>query len=107
MDVLIKCDHCNINFDSHDEWDLHIKSGHSADDQVLISSLLALAGDPGNTGPAANVFLCGECSCEFLSAEECSKHVNTVHKKKTLDEEFACDIKGCTYTFNRSSSPLT
>ena len=60
MDVSIKCDHCNLTFDSHEEWDLHIKSGHSADDQVLISSLLALAGDPVTTsGPAANVFLCG------------------------------------------------
>ena len=38
--VSIKCDHCNISFDSEEEWDLHLKSGHSADDQVLISSLL-------------------------------------------------------------------
>ena len=36
---------------SEEEWDLHLKSGHSADDQVLISSLLALASDPG---PASN-----------------------------------------------------
>ena len=106
MEVSIKCDHCNVTFDSHDEWDLHIKSGHSADDQVLISSLLALAGDPVTTsGPAANVFLCGECSCEFLTSEECAHHVNTTHKKILVVaaapevEEFHCDIKGCTYTF--------
>jgi len=101
MEVSIKCHHCNVTFDSHDEWDLHIKSGHSADDQVLISSLLALAGNPGTSGPAANVFLCGECSCEFLSSQECSNHVNSVHKKIVFEnEEYPCTIKGCPSVFN-------
>ena len=95
--VSIKCDHCNVSFNSEDEWDLHLKSGHSADDQVLISSLLALASDPGpavNNIPnnvqvnaiteSNNVYLCGECSCEFFTDEECAQHVSVAHPKNSL-----------------------
>ena len=72
-----------------------MKSGHSADDQVLISSLLALAGDPGpavnfqnnvqvNATESNNVYLCGECSCEFFTDEECAQHVSVAHPKISL-----------------------
>ena len=88
-------------------------TGHSADDQVLISSLLALAGNSGqnfvkSVESPANVYLCGECSSEFLTAEECSNHVTSEHSKKIenikvenvkiiedVRIEVKCDLKGC------------
>ena len=88
---------------SEDEWDLHLKSGHSADDQVLISSLLALASDPGpavnlvpnnvqvnNASESNNVYLCGECSCEFFTDEECAQHVSVAHPKNSILRGLLC-----------------
>lgn len=46
---MLKCEQCHVDFQCQEDWELHLKSAghHSADDQVLISSLLALAGDVG------------------------------------------------------------
>ncbi len=106
-----ECVNCNANFESEDKYELHMKSGHhSADDQVLISSLLALAGEPAslqiepNFQQPAKVFLCGECSREFLSAEDCSSHVLQEHRNAAegaaVKVELKCSLKGCPYTFN-------
>lgn len=89
-------------------WDFHLKSNHSADDQVLISSLLALAGNSGGhvvspiVEAPANVYLCGECSSEFLSADDCSKHVALEHSKKidNVKIELKCDRKPCCCSFS-------
>jgi len=105
----IRCEQCDLSFNSQDDYCPHLRSKQSADDQVLISSLLALAGEPSvlqEDGPA-NVYLCGECSSEFFSAEDCAKHVNLEHAKKNQDEdvevkvivEIQCDHKGCSYNF--------
>lgn len=73
-------------------------NSQDSDDQVLISSLLALAGE-SRSNPA-NVYLCGECSGEFLSAEDCEKHVALEHHKGPKGHlELKCEHKGCTYTF--------
>ena len=42
----IRCEECNLIFYSQDEYCPHLRLKQSADDQVLISSLLALAGEP-------------------------------------------------------------
>jgi hypothetical protein len=42
----IRCEECNHIFYSQDEYCPHLRLKQSADDQVLISSLLALAGEP-------------------------------------------------------------
>jgi uncharacterized C2H2 Zn-finger protein len=91
--VSIKCDLCDALFSTKSEWEIHAKNGHlnvinsaeiADNDQVLISSLLALAGDSGsfqhvNILGNNDVYLCGECSAEFPSSEKCSEHVNYVH----------------------------
>ena len=45
LDV-IRCEECDLIFYSQDEYCPHLRLKQSADDQVLISSLLALAGEP-------------------------------------------------------------
>lgn len=42
----VRCEECNHVFYSQDEYCPHLRLKQSADDQVLISSLLALAGEP-------------------------------------------------------------
>ena len=58
---------------------------------------MALASDPGpavnlvpnnvqvnNASESNNVYLCGECSCEFFTDEECAQHVSVAHPKNSL-----------------------
>lgn len=116
-DVVLRCDYCQLSFGSQTDLEDHLKSGHSADDQELISSLLALASEPGSlfvnaVNPSSSsrsskndVFLCGECSLEFYSAEQCSDHVTEVHRKVTTSlTDFKCDIKGCPCNFSTIES---
>lgn len=110
----LRCEECESeSIVCQGEFCPHLRSRHSADDQVLISSLLALAGEPSaihvpeDHDTPANVYLCGECSSEFFSAEDCAKHVNLEHTKKNTEEdvevkviiEIQCDQKGCSYNF--------
>ena len=72
---------------------------------MLISSLLALASDPGpavnlvpnnvqvnNASESNNVYLCGECSCEFFTDEECAQHVSVAHPKNSILRGLLCYI---------------
>ena len=108
LDIKIICDHCNVSFDSEDDWDLHIRSGHSADDQVLISSLLALASDPGPSNyqpPPSNSAFARE---ETNQPNEHEPSVESVPKIKKIPvttlKDYKCSIKGCSYYFSSVES---
>ena len=72
----------------------------------LITHTVSQISEEGVDVPS-NVYLCGECSTEFFSAEDCAKHVNLEHSKKNTDEnvevevivDIQCDQKGCSYNF--------
>ena len=64
---------------------------------------MALASDPGpavnlvpnnvqvnNASESNNVYLCGECSCEFFTDEECAQHVSVAHPKNSILRGLLC-----------------